>query len=289
MAKKQKKQKQQKQMKHKQKAKPKRKLGKKSFFVVDAPSTGVKIHLYGSSPEEFEGKIVNLDLTKNLRGKSLILRMRVKVEGENLSAESVSSFLQGSYIRRSMRRGTDYVEDSFEVNCRDHSIRVKPFLITRKKVSRAVRRALRDLSRKFITSYVKIRTAKELFSDIMTNKLQKELSAKLKKVYPLALCDIRSFEVVGKISTKSLSEENIENVSKAGDKTIEVKVGDDGEKKKIKEDGRKKEKKNNKEENKEDNEMKRKKSIEKNITKKKKDNSKENKVNKIVKKVSVKK
>ena len=38
--------------------------------------------------------------------------------------------------------------------------------------------------------------AKLKFNEIITNKIQKELSLKIKKIYPLALCEIRRFEVL---------------------------------------------------------------------------------------------
>ena len=69
-------------------------------------------------------------------------------------------------------------------------------MITRNKVSRAVRKELKDTGRKFVESYIKTRDSKEVFEDILTNKIQKELFLKLKKIYPLALCEIRIFELV---------------------------------------------------------------------------------------------
>ena len=183
--------------KQKQKVKVKAKRGaKKSFYEVKAPLTAAKIHLYSTGLEELDGRIVKLDLSKSLRGKAFELKLKVEVEGEDLEGVPVSLALAGSYIRRVMRRGTDYVEDSFESECRDSKAKVKPFFITRHKVSRAVRRALRNLARKELGSYLKTRTSREIFSEIMANKLQRQLSIKLRKIYPLALCEIRVFEIL---------------------------------------------------------------------------------------------
>jgi len=111
-------------------------------------------------------------------------------------------------MRKVVRKGTDYVEDSFEAECRDMNALVKPFLITRKKVSRAVRNALGEEAKSFLKGYVKVRTVKELFEEIITNKLQRQLSLKLKKIYPLALCEIRIFEIAGaKRAVDKVSEE----------------------------------------------------------------------------------
>ena len=185
-----------------------KKSGKKDFYAIEAPITSIKISLYGSSAEEFEGRVVKLDLTKSLRGKSLELKMKIKNEKGKLVAMPIGINLIGSYIRRSMRRGIDYVEDSFDSECKDANIKVKPFLITRKKVSRKVRKILREEAKKYIEYYTKTREIKELFSDIMTNKLQKGMAAKLKKIYPLAMCEIRVFEF---ISDKKIEEKNDKN------------------------------------------------------------------------------
>jgi ribosomal protein S3AE len=173
-----------------------KKGAKKTFFEIRAPMTATKIQLYGASPEELEGKIVKLDLTRSLKGKNFELRMRIAKKEDALEAEPVSLELIGSYIRRTMRTGIDYVEDSFIAELKDGKARVKPFMIARNKVSRAVRKELRNNAKKFVQEYLKIRTAKEVFNDIMTNKVQKELFIRLKKVYPLALCEIRIFELV---------------------------------------------------------------------------------------------
>lgn len=175
---------------------PKKRNLQKTFFEVKAPLTSAKISLYGSAPEEFEGKVVRLDLTRSLRGKNLEVLMRVKNQEGVLIAEPIATSVFGSYIRRMMRKGADYVEDSFVAQCKDASLIVKPFLITRNKVSRAVRNSLRETAREFLTAYLTPRISLELFTDVMTNKIQKELSLKLKKIYPLALCEIRVLSIV---------------------------------------------------------------------------------------------
>lgn len=174
----------------------KKKEIKKSFFAVKAPITSTKVMLYSSSPESLVGKIITLDLSRNLKGKNMEMKMEVNLVDGELVAEPVSIELVGSYIRRMMRKGADYVEDSFLTGCKGGGAIVKVFLITRNKVSRAVRRELRNTARKHIQSHFTTRTAKELFSELISNKIQKELSLKLKKIYPLALCEIRVFESV---------------------------------------------------------------------------------------------
>jgi len=196
---------------------------KKSFYDISAPMTAAKISLYASDPDELDGKVVKLDLTRSLRGKSFELKLRVKAEDEKLEGIPFSLILAGSYVRRSMRKGADYVEDSFEAECRDCFARVKPFLITRNRVSRSIRRALREMAKKNIEGYLKARTSKEIFSEIMTNKLQKQLSARLRKIYPLALCEIRVFKVERRKEKKEKEEAEVKKVEKVVKKTKEKK------------------------------------------------------------------
>ena len=169
---------------------------KKEFFEVVAPVTSTKISLYAAAPEELNGKVVTIDLTRSLRGKSFIMKMRVKAEGEKLTAEPMGLELAGSYIRRMFRKGADYVEDSFEMECRDGKAIIKPFMLTRNKVSREIIKKIRNMAKEYLISYAKARTVKEMLTDIMVNKVQKELSFKVKKIYPLALCEIRVFKIV---------------------------------------------------------------------------------------------
>lgn len=198
-------------MKQKQRSK---KNVKKSFYDVEAPITATKISLYGAGVEEFDGRTVNIDLTRSLRGKALELSLKIKNEEGKLKAYPVKARLSQGYIRRIVRRGTDYVEDSFVMNCRDKSVRVKPFLIARRRVSRAVRNALRRGARKFLEGYIKGRTSDEVFTDLLANKIQKGLAIKLKKIYPLGMSELRVFEVLGERNEdlEEIKEEKLDEV-----------------------------------------------------------------------------
>ena len=179
---------------------------RKKFFEVSMPLISTKVHLYGYSPEDLEGNIVKIDLTRSLRGKNMELKARVNLKGGKLEGEPLSLQIMPSYIKKIMRRGTDYVEDSFEVQCKDATILIKPFMITRRRVSRVIIKTIRETARKHLTSKITIRNTEELISEIMTNKLQKELSLKIKKIYPLSLCEIRVFKVINREGNKKADE-----------------------------------------------------------------------------------
>lgn len=168
---------------------------KKTFFDVNIPLAGKETHLQAYELKDLDGKIVNYDLTRVLRGKSMMLQSKIKVEGDKIKAIPRQIKLMPYFLKRMVRKGTNYVEDSFSVPCKDGQLRIKPFLVTRRKVSRKVRKALRDKAKEEIVEYVKDKTSEVIFEDVVKNQLQKPLSLKLKKIYPLSLCEIKTLKV----------------------------------------------------------------------------------------------
>ena len=168
---------------------------KKRFFDVEMPAIGKTTQLQAYELSELEGRFLKYDLTRMLKGKSIMMTFKVKVEGEEATAVPVKSIVMPYFIRRMVRKGTNYVEDSFSAEGKDAKLIIKPFLVTRRKVSRAVRKALRNKAKEELLNYVKERTGEALFDEILRNNLQKILSSKLKKIYPLSLCEIRVLEV----------------------------------------------------------------------------------------------
>ncbi|MBS3083993.1 hypothetical protein J4423_04270 [Candidatus Pacearchaeota archaeon] len=174
-----------------------KKIVRKKFFDVSIPLTASKVKLYASNEQELNNRVANIDMTKNLKGKNVELKARIIYKDGKLDSELVSLIVLPSYIRRTMRRGIDYIEDSFKTSCKDAELIIKPFMITRNHISRNLRKEVRNATRKFLEGYSNIKTVKELFSELMTNKLQRSISLKVKKIYPLAFCEIRWIEVIG--------------------------------------------------------------------------------------------
>jgi ribosomal protein S3AE len=169
---------------------------KKRFFDVDMPVLRGETQLIGYDVEELEGRIIKYDLTRILKGKSMMLELKVRLEEGKPTSIPIRIELMPYFLRRMVRKGTNYVEDSFFIECRDAELRIKPFLVTRRKVSRRIRAALRNKLKEEIINYIKGREYVSLFEDILRNQMQRTLSMLLKKVYPLSLCEIRILEVI---------------------------------------------------------------------------------------------
>ena len=184
---------------------------RKKYIEVQIPILNSTTKILGT-PENLNNKTIKLDLTRQLRGKGLTIKLKIFNQEGNLIAIPNSLELSTPYIKRMMRKRANYVEDSFRTKCADIRATIKPFLITRKKVSRAVRKNLRNTSKNFIIEYVKEKNYNQICNEIITGTLQKTMLPKLKKIYPLSFCEIRTFKTneLKKIDIKKASKTTIE-------------------------------------------------------------------------------
>jgi ribosomal protein S3AE len=166
---------------------------RRKYIDVKIPLLDSTMRVLGT-PEQLHQKTIKLDLTRKLRGKGVVVTFEIANEEGNLIAVPKKIEIVKAYVRKVVRKRADYVEDSFVARCADIRAVVKPLLVTRKKVSRAVRKNLRNTAREFLLEYLKKRNYNDICQELMDGTLQKTLLPKLKKVYPLSFCDLRIFE-----------------------------------------------------------------------------------------------
>jgi ribosomal protein S3AE len=166
---------------------------KKKFINVEIPIINESMPVLGDA-ENLVGRTIKLDLSRKLKGRGLEVVFQIMNKDGKLVAHPKNLTLMRSYVQRMMRKRVNYVEDSFIGSCKDITITIKPFLITRKKVSRAIRNNLRKTAKEFVLEYVKTKTYMELAEEIIFGEMQKQMYPRLKKVYPLSLCEIRILE-----------------------------------------------------------------------------------------------
>ena len=168
---------------------------KKKYFDVRLEIFNTDIPLLAFKPEDLEGRTIKFDLTKILKGKNCEARFLVKKQNENLVGEIREIRINQSYIKRLIGHNSSIVEDSFVCKTQDVNIRVKPFLITRKRVHRAVRKELRERAREYLQKELEDKTRDKVFQSAVSAIIQKQLSKKLKKTYPLAVCELRMVKI----------------------------------------------------------------------------------------------
>jgi len=191
---------------------------RRKFIDVEVPILRSKIELIANNSKELENRTIKLDLTRQLKGKSVDTILKIKLENEKPVAYPIKIKLMPYFIRRMIRKRISYVEDSFITPSQESMLVIKPFLITRNRVSKAIRKTLRNKCKNWIEDYISEKKDNEIFSEVLSNRMQKPLSLYLKKTYPLSLCEIRILEIarplkpeeVPKIKEKPKREEKVE-------------------------------------------------------------------------------
>jgi len=166
-------------------------IAKKRVYDVEIPVIGQTVQVLSSNPENLVGRTIKIDLTRALKGKNIDASVIIRKEGDKFFGEFFYIRLLPSFIRRMIRKSVSYIEDSFTAQSKDGNIIIKPYLLARKRVYRSVRKALRDRAKEVIIEYIKNRTNDDVFFSILSGNLQKEIAVDLKKIYPLALSEIR--------------------------------------------------------------------------------------------------
>jgi ribosomal protein S3AE len=190
-------------------------IRRRKFVNVEIPITRSKIEVIANEPKEVEGRTIKLDLTRQLKGKSIEMTVKIKLEKNKLVAYPIKINLLSYFIRRMIRKRISYVEDSFFTPSQESMILIKPFLITKRRVSRSVRKTLRNKTKNWLGDMLAGKTDDELFNEILSNRLQKSLSLYLKKTYPLSLCEIRIFEII-----RNLKPEEVPKIEKKEKKEL---------------------------------------------------------------------
>lgn len=113
-------------------------------------------------------------------------------------------------VRKTMRRGKEKIEDSYELITQDgvHVI-IKPLLLTKNRTTGAVLANLRKTAKINLTKMVTVTTFENLLLELVNHRLQRTLSDSLKKIYPLSTCEIKYFSRVKQTKTPLATEQPV--------------------------------------------------------------------------------
>ncbi|MEM2707770.1 MAG: hypothetical protein QXQ30_01700 [Candidatus Pacearchaeota archaeon] len=164
----------------------------KKFFDVSLEILNKEVPIIGKNIEDLNNRVILLDLTRELKGKLAEAKFKVEIKDNKPIGKIIYYGLIQNYSRRLVRKGTSPVEDSFVAKSKDgFNIRIKPLLVTRKKVVRNVRKKLRNKARELLMKFINENNRVDIFESIINYKIQKDIFKELKKIYPLIVCDIR--------------------------------------------------------------------------------------------------
>jgi len=217
------------------------KIKKKRWFTINSPK------LMGEKPigESYLSDInaavgrnvtVNLmQLTGDMKSQSASVKFQITGVQDNKLITKICGYnFSPATIKRFVRRRMTRVDLSLMENTKDGvAIRIKPFLLTREKVSRSVEHDLRAKLKEELIDFVKQTPYEELFNMIIKHRLQKELKTILNKIYPVKNIQIRVLEKIGSaepttakpvVKEAEVKEETVEKeVKKEEEKVEEVK------------------------------------------------------------------
>lgn len=179
--------------------KPAKKQKKTWFSIVSPKEFGSYVvgETPTSEPQNLVGRSVQVNLMTVLndpKKQNVQLTLKIKSLRENTAiTETIKYELLPSYVKRLMRKGKNKIEDSFTAETKDNiKTRIKPVMITRTRTQRSKLSVLKKQTREFLTERMKTQNFTEIINDAISTKLQRELRDKLKKVYPLAVCEFKT-------------------------------------------------------------------------------------------------
>ena len=228
--------------------------GKKKFYQIIAPELFNKQEI-GEVPlyeiNDALGRTIEVNLlalTNDPKRQNTNIHFRISGnDGQRLMTEVTGYKIAANSVRRMMKRKKIRIDDSIVVKTNDNrAVRIKPFLITAGFARSAALRGLSKNLRDVLTKNAAKLSYDSLIKDIISRKFQSELREQLKKIYPLAVCEIRSMEI--EKEKKGLMEQKKKKKERRGEHK-EVKETEEKKVKEEKED--KKESKENAEEKKE--------------------------------------
>lgn len=176
--------------------------GKKKWFPVVGIGDfkdSTLAQAYANTSQDLVGRHLKINLMALIgdpKKQSITLDFVItKAESNQAVAELHSYSINSAHIKRLIRKAVKRIDDSFVAASKDKiTCRIKPLLIARFKTNQGVTTALRKKAKEYLKSAIEANTFEDIFSSIITNKLQMGLKKELKQIYPLGISEIRIFE-----------------------------------------------------------------------------------------------
>ncbi|MEK6808163.1 MAG: hypothetical protein AABY14_00585 [Nanoarchaeota archaeon] len=183
-----------------------------------------EVHL--SEPSKMLGRCITVNLaqiTNDSKHQHASLKFIINEVKDNKGLADVIGYEIGlSNVRRLVKKEKKKVELSFVCETADKvKLRIKPLMVIKKTTKGSTETALRKQTKDFLTKSIQKMQYHGLVSDMINNKLQEDVKAHLKKVYPLKNYDIRQMIV---ITPANRNVENSELMNEQGAKIESSKV-----------------------------------------------------------------
>jgi small subunit ribosomal protein S3Ae len=174
--------------------------------------------VYEMTQQEFNG-----DFTK----MHVILRFRVhECVGQDALTTFIGHHHQTDHIRRQIRRYRGKVDDVVDVVSTDgYLIRLKPLIITQKRVQTSIKQAMRAKARDMIIAFASKATYSKIQTQILDGTLEEEIRKAVKPIYPVKSVAIRKSQLLqaGVVADKGKTLDEIHAEEARSDAEIKAK------------------------------------------------------------------
>ena len=166
----------------------------KIWYTIRAPRTPwdfKKIgETLGESDEHILGRVYEMtqqEFNGDFTKMHVILRFRVhECVGQDALTTFIGHHHQTDHIRRQIRRYRGKVDDVVDVVSTDgYLVRLKPLIITQKRVQTSVKQAMRAKAAEVIRAYASKNTFSKIQESILGGELEGEILNAVKPIYPV--------------------------------------------------------------------------------------------------------
>ncbi len=187
------------------------KIKKKRWVPIFGPG------IFGDQPlgetfigenNEAQGRSITvsmLQLTHDPKKQAVSATFKINGQKEGgLAAEFTGMSIAPSAMKRMVRRNKEKIDDSFSVITSDgKQVQIKPLIVTRGHITRGTMKDIRMRMRNVIAWEVSKSTYEKLSGDVIDHKLQKQVYTAINAIYPIGVCEIRVFKLLGEAKSKT--------------------------------------------------------------------------------------
>ena len=179
------------------------KIKKKKWYSIIAPKIFRNVVL-GETFIEEPKLALNKTITQNLmnlthdvkKQNSNIKFIVDKVEGDKAYTKIIGYNMVPTSIRRLTRRRSQKIELSLVCKTSDNKkVRIKSLIFARGAIKSSINTKLTKIVIEYLTKAISKVTFDNLINDLINYKLQISLRERLKRIYPLRKCEIKSMEI----------------------------------------------------------------------------------------------
>ncbi len=157
---------------------------------------------YLASPDSAIGRTLKInlkDLTGNMKDQNGYVVFEItKVNGNMLQTTIRGYEITAAFVKRSVRKNTNRLDDYFEFVSKDgKKVVIKSLMITLHKVNRSICSELRRQLQNGLNEEIARNDFEVFFGNLVSNRIQGGLRKRLAKVYPVRDIVLRSVKLDG--------------------------------------------------------------------------------------------